>query len=263
MYHESVTMNDKIKVERKRILDNGKEQDLSKSNDNFLNDKFEIYLNIVKRLESEEEGWMGLLFYYGYMGEWKEDEIAKKAAACIDILQLNFVLHTYMMYSPNLNHADRIVQVVNRYLPCKSGLIKSDEDDSILRGILTCICDYILIIVNQYLDKNHEFNDIRQNILHWYVETQVRLYQNFTNSFCDSYEEITEGKSSYCLGVYCRKGELDIGPGEHDNVLKELEYSFLRKVVGCDVEVNDKIRKIPEGELKKLLDSIEIRIGGV
>ena len=264
-----MVINDEIKAERKRILNDAVVQDSSRLPKTNLNDKFEEYLNIVKVLDSEDEGWRGILFYYGYAGKLKKDEKAIRAAACIAILQLNFVLHTYMMYSPNLNKVDRIVQAVNKYLPRKKELINSGEDDSLLRGILTCICDYILIIVNRHLNANQEFCDIRHNILQWYMETQIGLYQNFTSFFCEAGEDTTndirqeiDGKSSYYLGSYCKESKSLDALNMEDKALKEIEYSYLSKASGCDVQVMDKIQGIPEKGIRDVLEMIEISIGG-
>lgn len=250
-------IDDKIKAKRQEILKAVLDEEKKTGRKGVLDDKFKSYQNIVKNMLTAENGWMGILFYFGYQENWKENEEAIKLAACIDIFQLNSVLNFYMIYCPNLHCVQKIREVVNKFLPdCHK--ITEKEDDNAMRAILACICDYLIIIVNQYLDDVHIDHETRHIISEWYNDTQIKLYQMCVDNSDDKMNIWAESKgiSTLYLGRKCGHLPESVIYDETDNVIIKAEYAFLLKTVGEAEKIERWSGHFAETEIMHLLEKI-------
>lgn len=226
-FGQELLIKDDISAKRNSILEWGIDNS-PKSNTKFLKRSFSCYCMLVRNINSNAYYGVGFIYYLGHVGNFEKNDRVIEQAACMDILQISFTLYAYLMRYTDLKEAPKVKEAILS-LPYADAMLQEGDDDNALRGLLGCICDYVMILVMKYLDakggKSPEDTEFRNQVFVWYFEMLIKIYKESTGGSSDRELNNFIFKDAYTFGQ--RIGEQGKKLSKQDGVIARNEIEYL------------------------------------
>jgi len=209
--------------------------DLSRYMENFCTAKayveetLQAQMTVIERQFRDQPCWLSLMFWEGMSSGRPAEEVRsgeEALVAGVDALQISLTIFRLLALARRLSK-DKWFRDGNRIFPKVCG----EEEETVLQGCATGICDYIVVTACQKMQKIGSA-DVRRYILKQYSASINQIYQeqnvlrkgSLDENRLQQLKKIWQGTQSismYYLGAVCAKQSVDCG---RYSILKEFEF---------------------------------------